>query len=491
MKLHIVIYLSLLLFVGSGCSDFLDVQPKDKQSEKQLFATRGGFYTAANGIYNRLGSESLYGKRLTYEMLDMLAFYYEVSPTNDYHKALTSKSYGDKTVKENLSNIWSAAYTTILNCNVLLKNLETSTGILNEQEKKVLTGEMLALRAFLHLDMLRLFGPVYVKNPTADAIPYNESAQVSALPILPADTVMTLILRDIHVAEELLEGNDPVIEGGAMASLEDDQDVYLRYRQLRFNYYAVLALKARAYLYAGDKVNALAAARQLLTDENVTNHFPAVNPNTLLANTKTPDRVFSTEVLMGFYNKARANIYMDYFNDETAGKNFLQPKDLNVKFLLAYLFKNESQDYRYQAHWKSATNVGVKGHIFIKYKEIDKPASNEDSEYFYAVLMPLIRLSEVYYIAAECEPELANGYEWLNQMRAKRGLPALSGNESNLKTRLKNEYTREFFGEGQTFFMHKRLATSGLLATDSGYGGNTTVYFNYAIPLPTGETENR
>ena len=59
MKLHIVIYLSLLLFVGSGCSDFLDVQPKDKQSEKQLFATRGGFFTAVNGIYNTLTTSSL------------------------------------------------------------------------------------------------------------------------------------------------------------------------------------------------------------------------------------------------------------------------------------------------------------------------------------------------------------------------------------------------------------------------------------------------
>ena len=54
MKLHVIIYLSLLLFAGSGCSDFLDVQPKDKQSEEQLFATRGGFYTAVNGIYNKL-----------------------------------------------------------------------------------------------------------------------------------------------------------------------------------------------------------------------------------------------------------------------------------------------------------------------------------------------------------------------------------------------------------------------------------------------------
>lgn len=48
---------------------------------------------------------------------------------------------------------------------------------------------------------------------------------------------------------------------------------------------------------------------------------------------------------MGFYDKARADIYTYYFDDETAGNNFLQPKP---NFVLSSLFGNESQDYRYQ-----------------------------------------------------------------------------------------------------------------------------------------------
>ncbi|MFR7874960.1 MAG: hypothetical protein ACLU4J_00295 [Butyricimonas paravirosa] len=34
-------------------------------------------------------------------------------------------------------------------------------------------------------------------------------------------------------------------------------------------------------------MNALKAAHQLLTDENVAKHFPAVDPNKLLANQRT------------------------------------------------------------------------------------------------------------------------------------------------------------------------------------------------------------
>ena len=104
-----------------------------------------------------------------------------------------------------------------------------------------------------------------------------------------------------------------------MASLEDDQDVYLRYRQLRMNYYAVLALKARVYLYAGEPGKALEMARKLLADAKVNEHFPAVDPNKLLANQSNPDRVFSTEVLAGIYKKDRKDIYTGYFDSEQAG----------------------------------------------------------------------------------------------------------------------------------------------------------------------------
>ena len=43
MKLKDIILFGVILVSVAGCADFLDVQPKDKQSEKQLFATRYDF----------------------------------------------------------------------------------------------------------------------------------------------------------------------------------------------------------------------------------------------------------------------------------------------------------------------------------------------------------------------------------------------------------------------------------------------------------------
>lgn len=56
-------------------------------------------------------------------------------------------------------------------------------------------------------------------------------------------------------------------------------------------------------------------------------HFPAVDPNTLLANQRNPDRVFSTEVLAGIYKKDREEIYTGYFDSEQAGNNYLHPME--------------------------------------------------------------------------------------------------------------------------------------------------------------------
>ena len=306
MNFKTLILLSLILLGGicTGCDRFLDVQPKDQYTEKQLLATRGGYYTAMNGLYNNLTSNSLYGKNLSYELIDVISKRYAPLAKSTYLTSLNSWGYAEENVSKALESTWATAYTTILNCNVILENLATQQGILSPAETNLMKGELLALRAFLHFDMLRLFGPIYKEDPSAPSIPYNESVKIMNLPLLSADSIVhNKIMRDLDEAEKLL-AKDPVIPEGPMASaLEDENEVYLRYRQLRMNYYAVLALKARVYLYAGEKDKALQAAYKLLKDKTVSEWFPPVDPNKLLANNVDPDRVFSTEVLMGIYMK--------------------------------------------------------------------------------------------------------------------------------------------------------------------------------------------
>ena len=245
------------LTLGTSCTDWLDEQPNDKQSEEQQFATKPGFYAAVNGVYDRMSGNSLYGQNLSYEMIDVLGQRYEVNKT-DEGSYYNYWDYSNETVMSVLSSIWGEAYQTIMNINVVLKNLEEKGDILPVKEYKMLKGEMLAARAMIHFDLLRLFGPIYAKNPEGRGIPYNQSTKTSILPILSAQEVLNdEILIDLLDAQELLLESDPVLTEGPRAEYDGDtMDNSQRYRQLRLNYYATTLLVARAYLWAGDYANA-------------------------------------------------------------------------------------------------------------------------------------------------------------------------------------------------------------------------------------------
>ncbi|MEG2278261.1 MAG: RagB/SusD family nutrient uptake outer membrane protein, partial [Odoribacter sp.] len=196
--------------------------------------------------------------------------------------------------------------------------------------------------------------------------------------------------------------------------------------------------------------------------------------------------MFSTEVFFGYYKKDRSLIYKNSFNGENAGSNLLQPR---TGFVDGSLFAGETQDFRFQSQWATSSAVGISGYMFVKYKEVADP----DFKLFYGTFVSLIKLSEVYYIAAEAETDVAKSYKYLNDMRKVRGLTELPvGTRPDLETKLRIEYLREFLGEGQIFFMYKRLY-SKILKKENGY--NTSTYgaseARYVLPLPVSEIENR
>jgi hypothetical protein len=99
----------------------------------------------------------------------------------------------------------------------------------------------------------------------------------------------------------------------------------------------------------------------------------------------------------------------------------------------------------------------------------------------------LIRLPEMYYIAAECsDPATAIGY--LNTVREQRGLSDLSAgsDEAAVQTEILKEYQKEFYAEGQMFYYYKRLNLSQIRF--SGIPGSDNIYI---LPLPDEELQYR
>lgn len=463
-KKIVLSFLCCLSLIISGCSSWLDYTPKDKQTADQQFSTREGFYNAVNGIYNLLSSSSLYGYNLSYGSIDIMGQCYKISSSSTSNYAFQQYTWSNTTVSSTFSNIWSSAYSAILNINVVLSQIDKQKAELTDVDYKLIKGEMLAVRAFLHFDLLRLFGPIYSKNPTGASVPFNDGIEAARRDRLPAETMINdKLLPDITTAQTLLKDVDPVITEGPLNSDGGDKGNLLRYRQLRMNYYAVCLLKARIYLWQGDYDNAILEAQKITDDANVAKWFPFVVPSKLLANNTNPDRIFSTECLFGCYKKGMSDIFQDNFSGTLDPTVVLQPRKGYIDIMFPV-----SGDYRRQSQWTASSSSSGGDYDFIKYKSFTANSSNPE---FWATFFGLMRISEAYYIAAESflqKKDLDKACYYLSIIQKARGLSEIKASDTdsdNLLKEIKLEYLRELRGEGQIYFMFKRFvqdfATTG------------------------------
>ncbi len=490
MKKYILYLLLISGVVLSSCNKWLEIKPEDRIMEDNLFDSREGFMTALNGVYIEMSSPTLYGGWMQAALFDVLAQYYTEAMGYNTHAYTNYKdfAYEQEEVKKTYQNIWEKYYNLIVNSNTIIEHCDKAKDILGTQYYHIIKGEALALRAFFHFEMLRIWGPIFKENPEGTSIPYAESPIIEVRPLLTGNAVYEKILRDLKAAESLLKDHDPILTEGALFSpggFGESND--LRYRNLRLNYFAVQALTARAALYCNDRTTALEYARKVV--EAVQKEDDEIFPFIIRGN-DDQDRVYKTELLFAQYNLKRSEIWKNYFSNSLADANVLRVSDATVNGMY------EETDYRYKHQWKKAKSPQeVEQFYFIKYNDVLLSNPDDEKEKLqkeYRYLVPMIRISEMYYIIAECETNPDKALEAINKVRNARALKNLT-DYNLLADELEKEYKREFIGEGQLFFYYKRLAKKNIVY-GQGYWGPLSVEMttNKYIPgLPDSEKNNR
>ena len=261
--------------------------------------------------------------------------------------------------------------------------------------------------------------------------------------------------------------------------------VRYRSRHLRLNYFALKALRARLAIYIGDRKLAGQLAGEVIDEAG--EFFPFASREDVTGQTavgvatqNSEDRIFSSEALFSAVNSKRtSDIHDKFFSNKLEQVNLLTMNDLAVH----NLYDSESDLRTYQ--WQTLKNTeGVDQRFFVKYGQV------QDMELGYASMVPIIRMSEVYLIAAECEDSKKEAYEWLNALRSARKATSLPAT-GTLDNDLTGEYIREFVGEGQLFWYYKRLRKTMIRKIYSGNGGYLDFDpANYLFPLPEKEQEH-
>lgn len=475
--------LACCTILTTSCDDWLEVKPYDKISEGELLKSEEGYQKMLNGIYIDLNSEALYGKTLTVEMIEVMGGAYTIGNDNSVwgnYKDLSSYKYATEYWRGRLDQTWNKAYALILNCNKILETIDDNQHLFTGGSYYVVKGEALALRAMLHFDMLRLFGPVYSKDSDKKAIPYYTKQTNAPEPLLTAEEVAGHVAADLEEARTLL-ANDPVkTEGTLMSGAQDGTGNFMRYRALRLNYYAVEALLARVYLYMGDKKDAFKYASDVIktADNGI---FPFVDKSLVTGSPADPDRIFSSEVIFALTNTSRGTIYKNYY-DPSRLPNYVFYMDNSLMSNIVYggaaTTGGYQDDYRYRANWIATGS----NRYFYKYSDMVANGSIQNT------IIPMVRLGEMFLIAAESQSDvLAKGVQYVNALRRNRGVANLQTLTPDL---LKYEYIRELYGEGQLFYLYKRLNCDVITSANSSKNPKASDLI-FVVPLPDSETENR
>lgn len=327
MKTIKFILFACLLSVTTSCNNWLNVDMEDGIMENTLYETNDGYLASLNGIYTKMNE--VYSSTLSMGVIDAMAQYYSIAQNSqhDYYKYATY-DYSQSGFESTSGTVWTTLYNLIANINTLLDHCDENGAAIKKSYYPIVKGEALALRAMFHLDLLRLYGPIYSEaTASTQAIPYSDSSSKEIRPILSAKSVIDKVILDLNSASELLK-DDSIRTKGVMDSnpTNPNESINLRYRQYRMNYFAVRGLLARAYLWMGDKQKAYDVAKDMIT-ENVKNNVFAWTSKAAVQNATTPDRLFSTEVMFGLYNLKRVNMYDAIFK-ETAAVSHLYPNKM-------------------------------------------------------------------------------------------------------------------------------------------------------------------
>ena len=423
--------LALCLLTFTSCSSFLDEEPSNASNASESIATTADAQVAINGIMSLMSSSTYYGRNfLLYGDAkggDMTI--YANGRGNDalytFNHTPTSGSY---------SGFWSRGYYCIMQANNLLENIDRLQAD-GSTAFNYYKGEALSLRALFYFDLVRLYGQPYNYNKSALGVPLvlNTLAADAQPHRATVEAVYKQIISDLTEGQQLMASDKSVHNG------------YL-------DYYGNVALQARVRLYMEDYAGALAAAREVIESGKYTLYTPQ-QWTASWARQYGSESIFELGIdtetdlgttSLGFY-------YMRY-NQKRNAMGWYLASDYFLNRL-----GEDTTDVRWgvmdnDEYWVETGNER-RGACYKYLGGLSMEGDGKES--YTAVNIKIIRLSEVYLIAAEAalhtgDPAAAAEYLNAIRCRAPKFAPATAATVSD--DMILDERSKELYGEGQRFF---------------------------------------
>lgn len=475
MKKLNIFLIGLVLIGFSSCKDFLEVTPTDKGDSATAIKTPADAQVVINGLMRNMISSSYYGRDFVMYGdakggdMTIISQGRGLDQLYNFSHQPNSSSYG---------GMWSQIYFCILQANTVIKAINTLDPSGANASFNNLKGQALTARALLYFDLVRLYGKSYDDDKTSFGVP-NITAPLTPFEKPGRATVeqnYTQIMADLKAGAPLIQKTK--VEG------------YL-------NYYANLALQARVYLYMKDYPNALKAAEDIITSTVYPASALYTNANWVAswATRNGSESIFELGVFpdqgdlgtasLGAYTRNKGHgstAILGYYYASTPFLNRLGQDPADVRW--GIMARDES----------SATRLGA----LYKYSGSTTLAGDGKGTGGTAVNIKVIRLSEIYLIAAEAAfpTDKLKSATYLQAIRKRSPNLAPATAATVTMDMILDERSKELFGEGHRFFDMIRLNKT--IVYDDAFGGLAVInrpatvdrtFYKTRLPIPTAEIE--
>jgi hypothetical protein len=446
----------MALALGSCKKSFLDLRPYTSVSSDVAITNESDMQAALNGAYGNMNSPNLYGRSAP--------LFGDLVSDNVYISTINSNRYLDffqinYTVTDaNGQGIWQSAYSTILRANNVI-----NSSLQGNENVDQLRGEALAIRSLMYFELVKFFAKPYTVDPNSLGVPL----------ILAYDPTLK---PQRNTVQEVYAQIEKDLTDAANLMTQDKSSGF-------FTKWAAKALLARMYQFKGEWDKALTTAEDVINNSG----YSLLQLNDVLSfwqnNTDRSDKL---EVLFEVVFDATNNIgnsSLPYFYDQNGYGDALASESLYD------LYSNT--DVRKDLFIVGSPVRGADAKVVNKFPNTG--AADKDE-------MKVIRMSEIYFIAAEAayhNNDETTALTYLNDVATERD-PGFGGYSSSGQALLDDillERRRELAFEGHRYWdLARNNLAVARIDLASNYPGNVplvleTSNFRRILPIPQGELD--
>jgi hypothetical protein len=472
---YILITLLLIVALGACKKDELNKQPLDASSGTSYWKSETNAVQAVNNIYRYMGDAT---DRIFLSCATDDSYSWSNWPADVQYAGNGTATSSTGT----FSHYWSNFYTMIGAANNVLDNIGKVSGMTPEMRNRLI-GESRFLRAYAYQQLIGMYGDVPLITHVQALSEFKTSRT-------PKADVANFIVKELDTIADYLPLKYEEADAG------------------RITKGAVLALKARTFLYQGDWANAALAAQSVMSlgtytiDNDYLSLFNGTNKN-------SPEIILSGRYLENTYANATAT----WVGGPTLGgwgqvvplQNLLDsyecidgnPKETSPLYNASKPFENRDPRLKLTVV-VPGTIVNGKAIDVSKPGSIDALGQNNASfsGYYYKKYIPaviagtwennsandivLFRYAEVLLTYAEAKVESGqidqSVYDAINQVRARTGvkMPAVTAakasSQADLRAVIRRERHVEFPLEDNRFFDIRRWKIAETVMSGNAYG---------------------